>query len=209
MFTGLIEAIGDVLTVERNPDVCRLAIRALPVARDLVIGSSIAVNGVCLTVVEINDDRFRVDVGPETLRRTTLGELIAGDRVNVERPLRLDTRLGGHLVQGHVDGVGMIMRVVPEGETRWMEITLPGHLRGYVVDKGSIAVDGISLTVAVITAEGFAVSLIPHTLAVTTLGTRRTGDAVNIEADLLAKYVERFVVAHLETVRGKADARNV
>lgn len=210
MFTGIVEAVGGVLTVARNPDVCRLTIRSLQVTPDLSVGSSIAIDGVCLTVVEVNGDSVRVDVGPETLRRTTLGKLTAGDRVNVERPLRLDTRLGGHLVQGHVDGVGTIARIVPEGETRWVEITVPDNLRGYIAEKGSIAVDGISLTVAGVTAEGVAVSVIPHTLAVTTLGTRRVGDTVNIEVDILAKYVERLVAAHLEAVRRRrADARTV
>jgi riboflavin synthase len=209
MFTGIVEAVADVLTVERNPAACRLTIRSLRVTPDLAVGSSIAIDGVCLTVEEVNGDRFRVDVGPETLRRTTLGKLTTGDRVNVERPLRLDTRLGGHLVQGHVDGVGTIARIIPEGETRWVEITLPDDLRGYIVEKGSVAVDGISLTVAGVTAEGVAVSLIPHTLVVTTLGTKHVGNSVNIEVDILAKYVERLMAAHLEAVKGRADARTV
>src|SRR5207249_12242938 len=148
MFTGIVEGVGEVLAVERSADVRRLTIRSSQVISEIAVGGSIAVDGVCLTTVEVGGDRFSVDVGAETLRRTTLKTLVPGHRVNLERPLRLDSRLGGHLVQGHVDDVGTIMRIRPEGETRWMEIRVPQNLYAYVVEKGSIAVDGISLTVA-------------------------------------------------------------
>ena len=209
MFTGIVEGVGDVLAVERSADVRRLTIRSPQVISEFAVGGSIAVDGVCLTIVEVGGDRLRVDVGTETLRRTTLKTLVPGHRVNLERPLRLDSRLGGHLVQGHVDDVGTIMRIRPEGETRWMEIRVPQNLSAYVVDKGSIAVDGISLTVARVTNEGFAVSVIPHTLAATTIGSKRAGDDVNIEVDIVAKYIARLAAAHFDPTRGSVDDRTI
>src|SRR2546422_10662285 len=154
MFTGIVEGVGEVLAVGQSPDVRRLTIRSSQITAESAVGGSIAVDGVCLTVVEVRGARLRVDVGAETLRRTTLETLVPGHRVNLERPLRLDSRLGGHLVQGHVDDVGTIMRIAPEGETRWMEIRVAGNLRVYIVEKGSIAVDGISLTVARVMNKG-------------------------------------------------------
>ena len=209
MFTGIVEGVGEVLAVERSADVRRLTIRSSQVISEFAVGGSIAVDGVCLTIVEVGGDRLRVDVGAETLRRSTLKTLVPGHRVNLERPLRLDSRLGGHLVQGHVDDVGTIMRIRPEGETRWMEIRVPQNLSAYVVDKGSIAVDGISLTVARVTNEGFAVSLIPHTLAATTIGSKRAGDDVNIEVDIVAKYIARLAAAHLDSIRRSVDDRTI
>src|SRR5256884_2623087 len=209
MCPGIVEGWGEVLAVERSADVRRLTIRSSQVSSDFPVGGSIAVDGVCLTIVEVHGDRFRIDVGAETLRRTTLKGLIPGHRVNLERPLRLDSRLGGHLVQGHVDDVGTIMRIAPEGETRWMEVRVPQNLYAYVVEKGSIAVDGISLTVARVTNEGVAVSGIPHTLAATTIGSKRAGDDGKIEVDIVAKYIARLAAAHFDPTRGSVDDRTI
>ena len=177
----------------------RLIVEAGSVAGDCETGASIAVNGVCLTVVQRSaagtDGRtfeLAFDLSPETLERSTLGELRAGDPVNLERPVTLLTRLGGHMVQGHVDGVGSLLEVREVEGGAEMLFRLPGELARYVIEKGSIAVDGVSLTVTRVEAEGFGVALIPHTLAVTTLGTRQPGDHVNIELDIVAKYVEAF-----------------
>ena len=200
MFTGIIEEMGEVLAIESFPDGARLRIRAGALTDGARIGESLSVSGVCLTLITVDRNEFAADLAAETLRRTTLGTLRPGDPVNLERPLRFDDRLGGHFVQGHVDGVGMITGVKPEGDGIWMEIAPPLALLPYVAEKGSVAVDGISLTVAKVLPEGrFAVALIPHTLAVTTLGRRCAGDRVNIEVDILAKYVERL----LEGVRGQ------
>ena len=194
MFTGIIEEMGNVATIEMRPDGARLRIRAGALIEDAGIGESIAVSGVCLTMVDVASGEFAADLAAETLRRTTLGQLRPGDPVNLERPLRLDQRLGGHIVQGHVDGVGTIASVKTEGDGIWMEIDAPLALAPYVAEKGSIAVDGISLTVAGVSVGGrFAVALIPHTLAVTTLGRADAGSGVNLEVDILAKYVERLL----------------
>jgi riboflavin synthase len=154
------------------------------------VGDSIAVNGCCLTVVDLGPGWWAADAVDETLDRTNLGELRAGDPVNLERPLAAGGRLGGHLVQGHVDGVGRVTRVAPD-----LEVEVPDSLRTYLVEKGSVAVDGVSLTVVEVTSTGFSVAIIPHTLASTTLGRRMPGDAVNLEADVIAKYVERLLLA--------------
>ncbi len=194
MFTGIIEELGEVLAVESFLDGARLRIRANALIDGARVGESIAVSGVCLTMVSIAAGEFAADLAAETLRRTTLGGLRPGDPVNLERPLRLDDRLGGHIIQGHVDGVGVITAVTPEGDGIWMEIAPPPPALPYIAEKGSIAMDGISLTVATVLDGGrFAVALIPHTLAVTTLGRRCAGDRVNIEVDILAKYVERLL----------------
>ena len=198
MFTGIIEALGTVERSDGGAGNARLLVRAGAVLDGARIGDSIAVNGVCLTVTSLNDGRFTADVSLETLRRSTLGGLHTGDRVNLERPLRVDQRLGGHIVQGHVDGVGTIVDVRPEGDGVWMRIAPPVTLLTFLVEKGSVAIDGVSLTVAGLADDGFAVALIPHTLAVTTLGRRRAGEQVNIEVDILAKYVQRL----LEGARG-------
>jgi riboflavin synthase len=186
VFTGIVEERGRVRSADGNG----LAIESRTVAGDAEIGSSVAVNGVCLTVVGSDHGVVRFDLAPETLARSTLGELRRGDPVNLERPVTLVTRLGGHLVQGHVDGVGI---VEDREEGAVMRIRAPEELRRYVVAKGSIAVDGVSLTVAALTADGFEVALIPHTLAATTLGDRAAGDRVNLEVDVLAKFVERLL----------------
>jgi riboflavin synthase len=194
MFTGIVEGMGHVTSIQARPDGARMRIRAGALADGAAVGESIAVNGVCLTMVELGPGEFAADLAAETLRRTTLGRLRPGDPVNLERPLRLDQRLGGHIVQGHVDGVGTIALVRPEGDGVWMEIDAPGSLARYIAEKGSIAVDGVSLTVAAAGPGGrFAVALIPHTLAVTTLGRRGPGDSVNLEVDIVAKYVERLL----------------
>ena len=193
MFTGIVEELGEVVALEHDGDSARLTVRGPLVVSDAVHGASIAVNGVCLTVVDVKDDAFTVDVMKETLDRSSLSALAAGSPVNLERPVRPADRLGGHIVQGHVDGVGAIVSREP-GE-RWEVVTvgLPADLARYVVDKGSITVDGISLTVVEARADTFTVALIPTTLELTTLGRKEPGDAVNLEVDVVAKYVERLV----------------
>jgi riboflavin synthase len=193
MFTGIVEELGEVVALDRDGDSARLTVRGPLVVSDAVHGASIAVNGVCLTVVDVKDDAFTVDVMKETLDRSSLTALAAGSPVNLERPVRPSDRLGGHIVQGHVDGVGRIVSREP-GE-RWEVVTigLPADLARYVVDKGSITVDGISLTVVEARADAFTVALIPTTLELTTLGRKQPGDTVNLEVDVVAKYVERLI----------------
>jgi riboflavin synthase len=195
MFTGIVEELGEVIEIEPDGDSARLTVRGPLVVSDAVHGASIAVNGVCLTVTDIKDDAFTADVVKETLERSGLGALRPGSRVNLERSVRLADRLGGHLVQGHVDGVGAIVSREP-GE-RWdvVTIALPAALSRYVVEKGSIAVDGTSLTVVDAGRDRFTVALIPETLARTVLGDKQPGDRVNIEVDVMAKYVERLLEA--------------
>jgi riboflavin synthase len=189
VFTGIVEERGRVRSVRDS----RLVVECGTVAVDAEEGASMAVNGVCLTVIERSKDALAFDLAPETLARSTVGDLVPGDPVNLERPVTLVTRLGGHLVQGHVDGVGRVESVERAGDSATMHISLSDGLGRYVVEKGSIAVDGVSLTVAGVTEAGFAVSLVPHTLAMTTLGWRRPGDEVNVEVDVLSKYVERLL----------------
>ncbi|MDN3358385.1 riboflavin synthase [Actinomadura sp. DC4] len=195
MFTGIVEELGEIVALDRAADSARLTVRGPLVVSDAVHGASIAVNGVCLTVVGIKDDAFTVDVMQETLDRSSLAALAPGSPVNLERPVRPSDRLGGHIVQGHVDGVGEIVSREP-GE-RWEVVTigLPADLARYVVDKGSITVDGISLTVVEARDDAFTVALIPTTLELTTLGRKKAGDPVNLEVDVVAKYVERLVGA--------------
>ena len=196
MFTGIVEELGEVVAVEPLPDqAARVSIRGPLVVADAGHGDSIAVDGVCLTVAERTEQVFTADVMAETLRRTTLGGLAPGRPVNLERPVTLATRLGGHLVQGHVDGVGVIEARTPSEHWEVVEISLPESLSRYVVGKGSIAVDGVSLTVVQAAGGRFTVSLIPTTLAATTLGGKRVGDLVNLEVDVIAKYVESLMGA--------------
>jgi riboflavin synthase len=192
VFTGLVADLGHVARVDRTADGVRLTVES-PLARELGEGDSVAVNGVCLTAVGICGDRFGADVMHETLRRSSLGDVDEGGRVNLELPLRADGRLGGHLVQGHVDGVGAVLDVRDEGFARVVTVEAPAELLRYVVEKGSIAVDGVSLTVAEVGDTTFAVSLIPETLERTNLGAATPGTPVNLEVDILAKYVEKLV----------------
>lgn len=192
VFTGIIEERGEVLAMERLGDSSRFRLRGPRVCEDAQRGDSIAVNGVCLTVVSAADGEFTADVMAETLSRSNLGVLTAGSPVNLERPVRLGGRLGGHLVQGHVDGTGIIITRTPGERWEVIDITLPPGLSRYVVEKGSITVDGVSLTVVQAAEDHFTVSLIPTTLALTTLGVKQPGDPVNLEVDVLAKYVERL-----------------
>lgn len=189
MFTGIVEELGRL----RRRDGARFEFDATAVLEDAKVGDSICHNGCCLTVVDIGAGWYAVDAVDETLGRTNLGDLRPGDLVNLERPLRPADRLGGHIVQGHVDGVGEVLHPAPD-----LEIRAPAELRRYLVPKGSIAVDGCSLTVVRTTAEGFTVAVIPHTARVTTLGIRRPGDRVNLEVDVLAKYVERLLAGKEE-----------
>jgi len=193
MFTGIIEELGAIVAIEHRGDGARVAVRGPLVVKDARHGDSIAVSGVCLTVVTVDDDTFTADVMRETLDRTCLGALRAGDPVNLERAATLDTRLGGHLVQGHVDGVGTITAREPGERWETVRVALPPGLHRYVVHKGSITVDGISLTVTSVDDREFAVSLIPTTLALTTLGHKEIGAPVNLEVDVIAKYVEKLV----------------
>ena len=196
MFTGIVEELGTVASVTPVADGARIVIDATTVLADARLGDSIAVNGCCLTVVELGDGSWAADAVTETLDRTALGALAAGDRVNLERPVRVEDRLGGHIVQGHVDAVGRLAAREPlaDGSTR-MRFAVPAPLLRYVVEKGSITLDGISLTVAAVddAAATVDIAVIPHTLAVTTLGPKSPGDPVNIEVDVLAKHVERLL----------------
>jgi riboflavin synthase len=195
MFTGLVAGTGVVESLERGADGVRLRVRA-ELAGELARGDSIAVNGVCLTAVDPDDQGFSADVMEETLRRSSLGPLAEGDEVNLELPLRAGDRLGGHMVQGHVDGTGSVEAVSEDGFARVVRIGAPSRLLRYVVEKGSIAVDGVSLTVSGVDGDGFEVSLIPETLERTTLGAAAPGRVVNLEVDVLAKYVEKQIRAH-------------
>jgi riboflavin synthase len=196
MFTGIIEELGEIAAIESLEDAARMSILGKLVTADAGHGDSISVNGVCLTVVDVRGETFTADVMKETLDRSSLGELRPGSRVNLERAVRADQRLGGHIVQGHVDGTGVLLSREPAEHWEVVRISLPDTLNRYVVEKGSIAVDGISLTVMSVDGEGFAVSLIPTTLELTTLGAKQPGDPVNLEVDVIAKHVEKLVGAY-------------
>ena len=191
MFTGIVEELGTVEALERQSDAVRLTVRAATVLEDTGSGDSISVNGCCLTVAERTGTTWTADVMAETLAKTGLGSLEPGDRVNLERAARVGSRLGGHLVQGHVDAVGYVVRRDPGEHWEVVTISMPHELAPYVVDKGSITVDGVSLTVVEAHHDGFTVSLIPETLRRTTLGFRASGDALNLEVDVIGKYVAR------------------
>jgi riboflavin synthase len=189
MFTGIVEALGVVHQVEPEGAGRLLTIQAPTFAGELRIGESVAINGACLTVISADRSNCRFQAGPETLERTNFGELARGDRVNLERAVRPADRLGGHIVQGHVDGVGRIAERIPQGNFELFWFSCPADLTTQMVSKGSVAVDGVSLTLVDVAADRFSVALIPHTLAHTTLGFKRSGSTVNLETDLLAKYV--------------------
>jgi riboflavin synthase len=193
MFTGIVEELGEVVEVRPQREAARLAVRGKIVTADAEYGDSIAVNGVCLTVAGSDGDVFTADVMKETLDRSALGVLQPGSRVNLERAVRADQRLGGHIVQGHVDGTGVLLSREPAEHWEVLRVSLPAELDRYVVEKGSIAVDGVSLTVTSVDTGGFAVSLIPTTLRGTTLGVKQPGDPVNLEVDVIAKYVEKLL----------------
>ncbi len=197
MFTGIVEELGEVRAVEPGTDSARLAVRG-EVAATSALGESICVNGVCLTVARLDDGGFVADVMRETLQRSTLGTLTPGDPVNLERAATLQTRLGGHLVQGHVDGVGRVVRREPGEAWETVTVGVPPDLLRYVVAQGSIALDGVSLTVVAVRDGTVVVSLIPETLRRTTLGRRAVGEPVNVEVDVLAKYVEKLVTTHVD-----------
>ncbi|MBI4240412.1 MAG: riboflavin synthase [Candidatus Rokubacteria bacterium] len=194
MFTGIVEELGEVVELARGAGAWRLTVKAGRVLEASEPGASLAVNGVCLTVVERGGGSLAFDLGPETLRVSTLGELVAGDQVNLERPLRLGAPVGGHLLLGHADGVGTVAAAVREGDTVRMRIAVPDPcLERHLIPRGSVAVDGVSLTVAEVTRGSFEVMVIPHTLAVTTLGARGVGARVNLEMDVIGKYLFRFL----------------
>ncbi|HSJ28711.1 MAG TPA: riboflavin synthase [Acidimicrobiia bacterium] len=193
MFTGIVEAVGAIGEATEVDGGRRFRIAAPSVAPHLEVGDSVAVQGVCLTATSATDREFAVELVAETVARTTLGVLVAGDPVNLERAMRADGRFDGHIVQGHVDGVGVVRSVEAEGRGKRIWVDCPAEVRRYVVRKGSITIDGVSLTVAGLDEEGFEVALIPHTLEVTTLGLLEPDATVNLEADILAKYVERLM----------------
>jgi riboflavin synthase len=197
VFTGLIREVGHVASVEGGDGGVRLEIEAPLTSVGAALGDSVAINGVCLTVVDVNGSRLGFDAVPETLSRSSLGRLVVGSPVNLEPALRAGDALGGHYVQGHVDGVGSVRTVEPEGEGRRIWFDAPADLLRYGVAKGSIAIEGTSLTIAALDDSGFAVALIPHTLEVTTFGLLEADDPVNLEMDVLAKYVERLLGASL------------
>ena len=193
MFTGIVEELGEIVAIEHGAESAVVTVRGPLVTGDAAKGASIAVNGVCLTVVEHDGETFSVDVMAETLSRSSLGSLEAGALVNLERAMTVSARFGGHIVQGHVDGTARILARVPGDRWEVVQLTLPAELSRYVVEKGSITVDGVSLTVSDVTDDTFSVSLIPTTLELTTLGHKGVGDAVNLEVDVIAKYVERLL----------------
>jgi len=193
MFTGIVGEMGTIEAISATPDGARLRLSASTTAPECAIGDSVAIDGCCLTVVEAGDGALEFDAVAETLRRTTLGDLRPGDRVNVEAAMRMGDRLGGHWVQGHVDGVGEVTGVEPDGDGVRVTFSAPEPVARYTIEKGSVCVSGVSLTVAAYDDDGFTVALIPHTRAVTTLGALERGARVNLEADLVGKYVEKLV----------------
>ena len=193
MFTGIIEELGKVTGIEQKPDAIRLTVEGPLVTSDVSRGDSISVNGACLTAVEIENGSFTADVMHETLRLTALGSLVVGSPVNLERAMNASTRFGGHMVLGHVDGVGEIVSRKPSENWEWVTIRIPSSLMKYVVLKGSITIDGISLTVNEVTSDTVSFSLIPETLRLTTLGGKRAGDLVNVEVDIMAKHIEKLM----------------
>ncbi len=193
MFTGIVEEIGKIKEIKKGPASARLTIEAAVVLEDTQLGDSIAVNGVCLTVTEFSESYFKADVMHETLNRSSLGALRPGSSVNLERAMKADGRFGGHIVSGHIDGTGKIGNIRRDDNAIWYTINTPANILKYIVEKGSITIDGISLTVAALDRGAFQVSIIPHTAANTILSLKRTGDIVNLENDIIGKYVERLM----------------
>ena len=204
MFTGIIQDLASIAGTEALAGGRRLLVSTAIPTSDIAHGESIAINGACMTVTEIGNSVFAVDVSSESLRRTTLGDLVEGDRVNLERSMRLNDRLGGHIVSGHVDGTGTVSSIRREGESAIYRFAVPRELTTLLVEKGSVAVDGISLTCFGCDDEGFDVAVIPHTAAVTTLGLKRSGSRVNIENDVLAKYVAKLAKSQVDAVVQRA-----
>lgn len=200
MFTGIVEEKGIIEKVLKGTKSCSVTVMADKVFDDIKPGDSIAVNGVCLTVTEFKKPYFTADVMPETMRRTNLGGLVKGSRVNLERAMQLNGRFGGHIVSGHIDGTGTILTMVREDNAVWIRVGVPNAITKYIVEKGSVTLDGISLTVADTAPEEFSVSIIPHTAAETTLSERRTGDKINIECDIIGKYVEKMTKRESEGI---------
>jgi riboflavin synthase len=198
MFTGIIEELGGIKALRRDAGAARLTVSALTVLDGTALGDSICVNGVCLTVIDMSKNAFSVDVAVETLNVTNLGDLRIGTKVNLERALQLSARIGGHLVSGHVDAVGHIRNKREEGNGWRISINAPDTVLRYVIKKGSIAIDGISLTVADVEKTGFSIAMIPHTAKLTTLGFKSAGESVNLETDLIGKYVERLLSGRVE-----------
>ena len=192
MFTGIIEEIGTVANIERGAKSSRITVSAERIFDDLKIGDSVSVNGMCATAAEISGNTFTADIMAESMRRTNLGDLKKGSRVNLERAMQLNGRFGGHIVSGHIDGTGVIISQRREDNAVWLTVGAAENIMRYIIEKGSIAIDGVSLTVASVYSDAFAVSLIPHTAGETTLLSKRTGEKVNLECDIMGKYIERF-----------------
>lgn len=207
MFTGIVEEIGTILRVDRGVSSAALLIKANVVTEDLKIGDSVAVNGVCLTVTSLNASGFTADVMHETLNRSSLEKLKNGSRVNLERAMAANGRFGGHIVAGHVDGTGIIKAIKKDDNAVWYTVSAPTQILRYIVEKGSITIDGISLTVAGLDSDSFSISAIPHTVAVTILADKKVGDVVNLENDIIGKYVERFMTA-APVISGAESERN-
>lgn len=193
MFTGIVEEIGLVKEIIPGNKSIKLTIKCEKIMDDVKVGDSIAVNGICLTVTSLDNGAFTADVMPQTMRKTNLGNLRTGEKVNLERALRPVDRMGGHIVSGHIDGTGVILSKEEEDNAIWLEISAPSDILKYIVVRGSVALDGVSLTVAYVDEKSFKVSLIPHTASVTILGSKKPGDRINIECDMLGKYVEKLM----------------
>ncbi len=193
MFTGLIQEVGTIVSVTQNTEGKEFVIKAPTLIKEIQIDDSVATNGCCLTATQIKGDTFKVQAVHMTLQKTSVGNLKSGDKVNLELSLRPQDRLGGHFVQGHVNAIGKIKQIKTMGETCEIEVSFPKDLRKYMISEGSIAIEGISLTIAKLTAESLTVAIIPHTLEKTTLGTKKVGDTLNLEVDMIAKYIENFL----------------
>jgi len=205
MFTGIIEEIGTIKEIKHSNQFVKISVRCKKIISDVKKGDSISVNGICLTVTDFGKDWFIADVMPETLRKSGLGKLKATDQVNLERALRLSDRLGGHIVTGHIDSIGNVLSVENESDAIWITVEAPENTMRYIVMKGSVALDGVSLTVADVGEKSFKVSLIPMTSGLTTLGSKKNGNIINIECDITGKYIEKFLMDKTKITEGKKD----